>query len=125
MWKRIVVVVDDDDDDDDRDDKRVPSPDRTARKLNGIVHKIQRVHGRYSVSEHGLVNESTVHAKGWVMIPRSDRNGKKIEDECDKKHNAGSNAMDKLRKHYELPGTPGKDTMRKRKRKRKRRKTLK
>ena len=59
---------------------------------------------------NGLVNESTVHAKGWVMIPRSDRNGKKIEDECEKKSNAGSNAMDKLRKHYELPGTPGKDT---------------
>ena len=64
---------------------------------------------------NGLVNESTVHAKGWVMIPRSDRNGKKIEEECEKKSNSGSNAMDKLRKHYELPGTPGKDTAEKEK----------
>jgi len=61
-----------------------------------------------------LVNENTAHAKGWVMIPYFDRDGKKIVDDSEKKPSSSlsssEKAIDKLRRHYQLPGTPEKGT---------------
>ena len=59
-----------------------------------------------------LVNENTAHAKGWVMIPYFDRDGKKINNDSEKKPSSSSSekAIDKLRRHYQLPGTPEKGT---------------
>jgi hypothetical protein len=60
-----------------------------------------------------LVNENTAHAKGWVMIPYFDRDGKKINNDSETKPSTSSSsekAIDKLRRHYSLPGTPEKGT---------------
>jgi len=61
-----------------------------------------------------LVNENTAHAKGWVMIPYFDRDGKKIVDDSEKKPSSSlsssEKAIDKLRRHYQLPGTPERGT---------------
>lgn len=59
-----------------------------------------------------LVNENTAHAKGWVMIPYFDRDGKKINNDSETKPSSSSSekAIDKLRRHYSLPGTPEKGT---------------
>ena len=59
-----------------------------------------------------LVNENTAHAKGWVMIPYFDRDGKKINNDSETKPSSSSSekAIDKLRRHYQLPGTPEKGT---------------
>ena len=61
---------------------------------------------------NGFVNENTAHAKGWVMIPHFDRDGKRIISDASAGTSGGkgsSDAIDKLRRHYELPGTPEKD----------------